>query len=251
MIILIIVDPQRTMTTNQKIEEAKFFLDHIKFYEPDVSIVKYYFSAYLAAVQSISDYILNEANLVFELGLSKNEKWTYVQFEKNAKITFEKGSKNALRYYKWWSQMISSTNASPVGKAFRNIRNIDMHKTKQKPIFNVLVLPKDNFDDEKPHKIIVEVTTGGDITSLDDLLLNVGKQHHLDKFNEIRIQKNRSLATDLKFTPYLQIEGLPNFGSLVDACDIWIQVMEQIVKISREMFQEHKQGSLIKTGLED
>ena len=50
---------------------------------------------------------------------------------------------------------------------------------------------------------------------------------------------------------YLQIDGLPNFGSLVDACDIWIQVMEHTVNISHQMFQEHKHGLLIKTGLED
>jgi len=237
------------MTTNQKIEEAKFFLDHIKFYQPDISIVKFYFSAYLGAIQSIPDYILNEANLIFELGLPENETWYDWNFEKKAKVVSDKGSKNALRYYKWWKAITTSHDSSAVGKVFRNIRNMDMHKKKQKPIFNVLVLPKDSFDDEKSHKIIVEVTNDGDVTSLDDLLLNVGKQHHLDAFNKIRKEKKRVFATDLKFKPYLQIEGLPNFGSLDEACDIWIQVMEHIVNISRQMFQEHKQGLVIKTGL--
>jgi len=238
------------MTTNQKIEEAKFFLDHINFYQPDVSIVKFYFSAYLGAVQSIPDYILNEANLVFELGLHEDETWYYRNFEDKAKNLFENGSKNPLRYYNWWKVITTQNNSSAVGKIFQNIRNIDTHKKKQKPVFNVLVLPKDNFDDEKPHKVIVEVTNDSDITSLNDLLLNVGKQHHLDRFNKIRKEKNRPLAIDLKFAHYLQIEGLPNFGSLVEACDIWIQVMEHTVNISRKMFQEHRQGSLIKTGLE-
>ena len=63
------------MTANQKIEEAKFFLDHMKFYQPDISIVKFYFSAYLGAVQSIPDYVLHEANLIFELRLPENETW--------------------------------------------------------------------------------------------------------------------------------------------------------------------------------
>lgn len=238
------------MTTNQKIDEAKFFLSHIDFYQPDVSIVKFFFSAYLGAIQSIPDYILNEANLIFRLGLPEDKTWYPRNFEEKAISLSENGSKNALRYYRWWKTVTTQNNSSAVGKVFQNIRNIDIHKTKQKPIFNVLVLPKDNFEDERPHKVVVQVTNEGDVTSLDDLLLDVGKEHHLERFNKIRQEKNRPFASELKFASYLQIDGLPNFGSLVEACDTWIQVMEHVVTISREMFQEHKLGREIKTGLE-
>ncbi len=63
------------MTVEQKINEASLWLEHIHFYSPDISIVKYYFAAFLSATASIQDYILAEANEFYQLELPMGKTW--------------------------------------------------------------------------------------------------------------------------------------------------------------------------------
>ncbi len=232
------------MTTDQKIDEALFWLEHIRFYYPDISILRYYFGAYLSAITSIQDYILAEASEVYNLELPLEETWHSWHFKKKAKEKAEAGENNALNFYNWWDAWISTNNRSLVGKVFTKLRNMDMHKKKQKPMLNILVLPVDEKSYEKPSKISVEITGDGVISSIEELNISIDsyKPKFLERINKVRKERGDPLATEIKVAEYLQVEGLPNFGSLLDACEIELQYWVDFVKHARGIFAGGKTG---------
>lgn len=226
------------MTTDHKIDEALFWLEHIKFYYPDISILRYYFGAYLSAVGSIKDYVLAEASEKYELDLSLDETWYPKHFKEKAEEKAKKGNTNALNFYNWWDAWTSADKNTMVGQVFNKLRNRDMHKKKQKPVLNILILPMDNKPYEKPEKIPVEITGNGVISSLNDLNMSIDllKPKYLEQVNKIRIERGDQLATNIKVAEYLQVEGLPGMGSLIDACEIELQYWTDFVKHAREIF---------------
>lgn len=238
------------MTLDQKLDEAQFFLEHMSFYDPDISVVKYFFSAFLCSVSSIPDYILAEANIEYNLGLSVDATWYSRDFERAAKKQHESGKLNALKFFKWWEAWTHTKDNTLVGKVFKNIRNMEIHKTKQKPTFNVMVLADNPIAGEIPIRIPVTVTGHGDITSIDDIDVSIDlmKPHLLERINKQRKAKLQPEATDIKASSYLQMEGLPNFGTLVQACDIWLKMMTDFVKTAREIMTESRTGTP-KTGI--
>jgi len=230
------------LTLDEKIQEAEFFLDLIKKTQPDVSLVKYYFSAFLGALGSIHDYILAEASQEYELGLPLNETWYDGDFEKKAK---EKNSKNALLFLKWWRKITENHNKIGAGKVIKDVRNMEMHKTKQKPIFNVLWWAIPPLEGQKLKKIPVTTTHNSDVKSLDDLdvSLNLLGPKILEEENKKRVENSLPLATEIQFTCSLQIPGLPNFGRLDQACETFVQIMKHDVKIARDIMKESKTGT--------
>ncbi len=238
------------MTVEQKINEASLWLEHIHFYSPDISIVKYYFGAFLSATASIQDYILAEANEFYQLELPMDKTWYPSHFEREAKKQAENRKPNALEFYKWWVAWTSSSKVGKVGEVFNNIRNMEIHKKKQQPVLNVLILPMENKPYEKPHKVPVTITGEGSISSIDELNVSIDllKPKILEKYNKIREEKGDHPADNIQVAEYLQVEGLPGMGSLVDCCGIWLQYWIDFVKIARELFEESKTGKP-KTGL--
>ena len=238
------------MTVEQKIDEASLWLEHISFYSPDISIVKYFFGAFLSATSSIPDYILAEANQFYNLGLPMNSSWYPRDFEREAKNQDKDAKPNALKFYKWWCAWNDSKRAGKVGDVFNNIRNMEIHKKKQQPALNVLILPVDNKSYEIPHKIPVKITGSGVISSIEELneSIELLKPRVLEKYNKVRKDKGDPLATNIKVAERLEVEGLPGMGSLVDCCGIWLKMWIDFVKTAKELFEESKTGEP-KTGL--
>lgn len=232
------------MTLDEKIQEAEFFLNLIRKNQPNVSVVKFHFSAFLSAVESIPDYILAEASQEYGLDLPLDEEWHYWDFEAKAKEN-EKKNENALLFLKWWRQFYKGTYHGKVGQVIKKIRNMEMHKTKQKPIFNVLWWALPPLEGQKLKKIPVTTTKNTDVKSLDDLdvSINLVRPHILKRENEMREKSAKPPATDIKFTCSLEIPGLPNFGRLDQACETWVQVMKHYTKIARQIMEESKTGT--------
>jgi len=230
------------LTLDEKIKEAEFFLDLIRKNQPNVSIVKFHFSAFLEAVESIPDYILSEASQEYELDLPLDETWYDRDFEKNAK---EKNNKNALLFLKWWRQFYKGTYHGKVGEVIKKIRNMEMHKTKQKPLFNVLWWALPPIDGQTLKKIPVSAPRNTDVKSLDDLDLGLEilRPKLLQKENKMRVERNLPQAENILFTCSLEIPGLPNFGKLDQACETWLEVMKHYTKIAREIMEESKTGT--------
>jgi len=230
------------LTLDEKIKEAEFFLDLIKKSQPDVSLVKYYFSAFLGALGSIHDYILAEASQEYELDLPLNETWYDWDFEKKAK---EKKNANALLFLKWWRQITKNHNQSGAGKVIKNVRNMEMHKTKQKPIFNVLWWAIPPIEKQTLKKIPVTATGNTDVKSLEDLdvSLDLIGPKILENENKMRREQSLPPATEIQFTCSLQIPGLPNFGRLDQACETFVQIMKHDIGIARQIMEESKTGT--------
>ena len=232
------------MTVDQKIDEALLWLEHIRFYYPDISIIRYFFSAFLSSVASIKDYVLAEASEVYKLDLPLDETWYPRHFKEKAEEKAENGNNSALNFFNWWEAWNNKTNNSKVGQVFNRLRNMDMHKKKQKPALNILILPLENKTYEKPHKIPVEITGDGVISSIDELDMSIEllKPKYLERINKVRAEKGDPPASNIKVAEYLQVEGLPNFGSLIDASEIELQYWIDFVKHAREIFAGGKTG---------
>ena len=232
------------MTVDQKIDEALLWLEHIRFYYPDISIIRYFFGAYLSSVASIKDYVLAEASEVYDLDLPLDETWYPKHFKEKAEEKWKNGNNSALNFFNWWTAWNNTTNNSKVGQVFNRLRNMDMHKKKQKPALNILILPLDNKPYEKPHKVPVEITGDGVISSIDELNTSIElfKPRYLAEINKVRAEKGDSPASNIKVAEYLQVDGLPNFGSLVDACEIELQYWTDFVKVARDIFADGKTG---------
>ena len=230
------------MTLDEKIQEAEFFLDLIRKNEPNVSIVKYYFSAFLGALGSIHDYILAEASQEYNLELSMDESWFDRHFEKKAK---EQGNENALLFLKWWRKVTEVHKKTGAGQIIQNVRNMELHKTKQKPIFNILWWAIPPIEKQTLKKIPVTTDKNSDVESINDLdvSLELLKPEILKRENEYRTKNSQQPATDIIFTWSLQIPGLPNFGKLEDACETFVQMMKHDVEIARQIMEESKTGT--------
>jgi len=231
------------VTLDEKIKEAEFFLELIRKHQPDVSVVKFYFSAFLGSVGSIHDYILAEANQEYQLELPMDKTWFDRHFEDKAN---EKNNENALLFLKWWRQVHKNHyETAVVGKVIKNIRNMEMHKTKQKPEFNVLWWAIPPLDGQTLKRISVVTTKDTDVKSLDDLDVSIDllRPRILKEENNRRTTNSQPPATDIIFTCSLQIPGLPNFGRLDQACETWLQVMKHDTEIARQIFQESKTGT--------
>jgi len=229
------------MTLDEKIEEAEFFLDLIKKNDPNLSVVKHYFSAFLGAVESIPDYILAEASQSYDLGLSLEDKWFDRHFEEKAK---EKNNENAKLFLKWWRQYHKVLYIKGAGQVIKKTRDLDMHKTKQKPIFNVLWWPLPPIPKQQLHKIPVEIIHGEKFTIEDAQdSMKLMKKPLLERENKDRENKSLPPALDIAFKITLQFEGLPNFGSLSQVCETWLEVMKHYVGIAREIMEESKTGT--------
>ena len=129
---------------NEKIDQSNYFLKEIeKQYEQPTHKIKYLFSAFLISIQSIPDYILAEANRQFGLGLKDEQYWKPLDFCKEAK---NQKNDSALKFYRFWNTSMKELDASEIGKIIRLLRNIDTHKTAQKPTLEVTISIKNNLD---------------------------------------------------------------------------------------------------------
>ncbi len=167
-----------------------------------------------------------------------DETWYPRHFKEKAETNAKNGNTGALNFFNWWEVWNNKTNNSKVGQVFNRLRNMDMHKKKQKPALNVLILPLENTTYEKPHKIPVEITGDGVISSIEELNMSIEllKPKYLERINKVRSEKGDPPASNIQVAEYLQVEGLPNFGSLVDACEIELQYWVDFVKHARAIF---------------
>jgi hypothetical protein len=62
------------MSAQEKLDEARFFFNKILASPNDEEELSYYFSALINAVNSIPDFILDEANDHFKLNISEDSK---------------------------------------------------------------------------------------------------------------------------------------------------------------------------------
>ena len=147
-VLIDIMQKEEILTVNQKIDEAMYHFKMIQKLYPDLKKTSYHYSHFISAIKSIQTYLLNEANERFSLGLSEDNTWFPRHFEEKAKEIFSK-NKIPLNFFNWWNAWTSTESKMEIGKLLKSSRNKDEHKIKQNPSIRALMIPTDQYSDEK------------------------------------------------------------------------------------------------------
>ncbi|OGN97215.1 MAG: hypothetical protein A2Z77_06515 [Chloroflexi bacterium RBG_13_51_36] len=124
------------MSAKKRLQEARFFLEELRDSlqslpqdSPTQMKSCYYLSAFQSAAVSVVDYLLEDANIEFSLGISLDEKLRDI-FESKAK---EIDNKAALDFLKWWREEREALKNDPIGKLLTDKRHIGIHRRQTKP----------------------------------------------------------------------------------------------------------------------
>lgn len=216
------------MTLEEKFEEAEFFLKKIKEVNLDLSQVKHYFSAFLYSVESIPDYLLAEAAIKYELGLSLDEKWTYREFNEKAK---KDNKKEAQDYYQKWSAIKNEIDQTHVGKIFSVMRNMHTHKTTQRPDYFLVITNKNPKEGERiTHKLLLHPKGHPTLETAMDVS-EANKKHYLNEWNKHRGENDQIIDNDMITKLSIGIDTLQSI-ELTKLCEEFLKIMKMFAKIS-------------------
>ncbi len=209
----------------------------IQGFSPDLKKTSYHYSPFISAIKSIPTYLLNEANQRFSLRLTDDETWYPKDFEKKAKEVFPK-NKIPLNFFNWWTAWTNTNSKMKIGKLLKSSRNKDEHKTKQNPSIRALMIPTDQYPDEKVLRVGIPMNIKSILPENQDILdsLNNSIEIYLEKFNVNRRKQNRRLSTSMNISLMLYSDIAPGFGTLVDFCGIELQYSIDFVNHARNIF---------------
>lgn len=112
---------------NEKIEEAEFFLNKIKKYYNCFPESNYYLSAFLTSSRSIPDYLLEEYQIKYNLGISLDVSDLRNQFIKKAT---KLNNHDAIDFYHWFKKKLNYISTEDnIGSIFVKNRNLNTHRT--------------------------------------------------------------------------------------------------------------------------
>jgi hypothetical protein len=110
------------MRAREKLDEAEYFYRKLveDCEERDLVVIRYHLSAFLAAVRSIPDYALEDANVAFRLGIPIESRSIRLDFKKRMSNACEE----ARRFYDIWTRYETWLNKAPL----MNLRHINIHR---------------------------------------------------------------------------------------------------------------------------
>jgi hypothetical protein len=135
------------MTARDKLNEAAFLLEkiHAPFKEakPGQAIIliknalrgwKAYLSAFLSAMRSVPDHLLEDYNIKQSLGIPLIKK-LYPQTLKRKANQLKDGNKrkHALNFLKWWKTRMTAMEKDPTCSFLINLRHISVHRRQVQP----------------------------------------------------------------------------------------------------------------------
>jgi hypothetical protein len=113
------------MVVDEKIEEAKYFLDKIK-KGPERKGFIPNLSAFLCLTRSIPDYLLEDYNLKYGLRISLDKPLNKDIFEQIAR---RRNNPNAIAFMKGYKSNFNKLNKDEIAKLLLTKRNIKVHRT--------------------------------------------------------------------------------------------------------------------------
>lgn len=125
------------MSAREKLEEAQFFLEKLRasaqLLPQDLATQKesrYYLSAFEAAAVSVIDYLLEDCNDRFSLGILLSERNLRSAFEREVQ---KPSNEAASESFQWWKQRRGQLECDPIGQVMIGKRHIDIHRTLTRP----------------------------------------------------------------------------------------------------------------------
>jgi len=113
------------MVVDEKIEEAKYFLDKIKKATERKDFIPN-LSAYLSATRSIPDYLLEDYNVKYGLKISLDKTLNKDIFEEVAR---RRNNPNAIAFIKSYNNNFKKLTRDKIAKLLLTKRNIRVHRT--------------------------------------------------------------------------------------------------------------------------
>jgi len=131
------------MVVDEKIEEAKYFLDKIKKATERKDFIPN-LSAYLSATRSIPDYLLQDYNVKYGLKISLDKRLNKDIFEEVAR---RRNNPNAIAFIKGYNNNFKKLTRDKIAKLLLTKRNI-RHRTDLPLQKNVSVSIIENVDEQ-------------------------------------------------------------------------------------------------------
>lgn len=222
------------MNIEEKIEECKFNLNQIKYFEPDPFYVNYFFNLFLKSVKQVYNGIFEEANNDFGLFVlmdcNKNK------FLRKALI---KKDEKALMFVDWFEKIIENEHNSTYPKFIKHV--IDFQKNNNKlPKIKIMIRAKQRYSKDINQDIVPKLVNDK-LRSKEELNIEIKK--NLPVFLEI-INNKRKLNHEPKVNPkqviastFMQINESKEY-EIAYASEIYIPILKRLVIDSRQKIKE-------------
>jgi len=223
------------MTAQEKLNEAKFFLDKIITEKENLKELRYNTSAFLSAIRSIPDHALEEANKKLGVGIQITQ---YLDEDKFRKKAEENGNQKALDFLNWRESEIIIHKQIPPNEILRYVTNRNLHRIDIPFKIIVYYSAKEPLTYEKPRPLDIEVTGGRNIDSISELMneLDISFKLLLERLNQNRAKHNDPPASELNFEIRINFPNIIGLQAPL-ACEAVYQIMEIFVND----FQKYKQ----------
>jgi hypothetical protein len=130
------------MVLDEKIEEAKYFLDKIKSAVQRKDFIPN-LSAFLCSTRSIPDYLLEDYNVKYGLKVPLDKPLNKDIFEQ---VASRRNNPNAIAFIKGYNNNFKKLKRDKIGKLLLDKRNIKVHRTDVPLQKNVSVSIIENVD---------------------------------------------------------------------------------------------------------
>lgn len=163
------------MTAREKIEEAEYFLS--RFEQVPLDALKHQVSAFLSAVRSIFDHMLEDYRTTFDLG--DMDRLSTRTFRKRA---IERHNERAIDFLKWYEERLSTLKTNrDYGFLFRK-RDHNIHRNSSKEIHMVQWKGPVIFSTEPGTKVTIPLVKPKTLASRSQLQATVTKNGRTTSF---------------------------------------------------------------------
>jgi len=118
------------MPATDKIEEAEFYLAKMRESYNHQKEFIYYLNAFLPALRSAPEYLLEEYNSKYNLGIPLTDWLDAVVFESRAK---QINHKDALDFIKFWKDWMKTLTSDVAGSLLFTKRRLGVHRIQTRP----------------------------------------------------------------------------------------------------------------------
>ncbi len=199
------------MTVIEKFQEAEFFLGKMK-EELSAIETRHYYSAFLSAVNSIFDHLLEDANNEYLIGVSLEE---ILNAKKFRTLIHHSGNINAKKFIDWYDDVFKLIRKTESGKIFHVERNRNIHRQIQTPTLHAVMETGDDYhEDHKVRMIFVPSISRKEVENM----YNKQADEFIKEINEQRVKNNHPLCTAICTSFHFALGDNLKIN-LVEACE--------------------------------
>ncbi|HSF28178.1 MAG TPA: hypothetical protein VLA53_04040, partial [Nitrosopumilaceae archaeon] len=180
-------------------------------------------------VNSIFDYLLEDANKTFLLGIPLDE---YLDYKKFRMIAEYLGNIKAKKFIDWYDKMFNEINSFPMLKLFKVERRRNIHRRIITPNLIVFMEPDPCIDGDRRSIMEFALNLPNDVAKK---VIEKQEQDYLQEIiNKERTVRGQPLATSVKSSIGFTIPNT-TFADLRDECNAFLAVMDNYVSQAKQL----------------